>query len=289
MPISLVSTGGNKLFALRKRMMEQTQQNVAYALSSKDAHVIRAVQTSKNLEAIFNLMFEQTLEWYALHFPEIKTIIKDPQAVLGLIIRGGLRSKITPEIVGQFYTDAGTIERVVRAAKESNGGELDEKTLKAIQGVSQSALQLKQEQVKLNELVSKQMVELAPNFSELATPMIAAQLLSKAGSLRHLAALPSSTLQVLGAEEALFSHLKSRTNPPKHGFIFNHPFIKYLPKKAMGKMARTLSGKLAICARVDVFGKERVVDQFKPKLEALFKRLSKATFFMKKKSFPARK
>lgn len=269
-------SGGSQIHALRKRLMEQTKWSISTSLSSKDSHVIRAVQTSKNLEAIYNLLFEQTLEWYALHFPEIRQLIRDPHNVLGIVVRGGLRKNITKEVAGQFYTDEYSITRLTDAAAKSAGGELDDVSLKAIQGVAQTALDIKKEQVKLNDFVVRQMKELAPNFSELATPTIAAQLLAKAGSLKHLSELPGSTIQVMGAEEALFSHLKTKTRPPKHGYLFNHPLVKPLPKHARGRMARTLAGKLAICIRVDVFGSSRVVDQYRPALEALSKRLAKS-------------
>ncbi len=257
--------------------MEQTKWSISTSLSSKDSHIIRAVQTSKNLEAIYNLLYEQTLEWYALHFPEIRQLIRDPHNVLGIIVRAGLREKISTEVVSQFYTDEYSITRLTNAASQSAGGSIDEYSLKAIQGVAQVALDIKKEQSRLNEYVLREMRDLAPNFTELATPMIAAQLLAKAGSLKHLSELPASTLQVMGAEEALFSHLKTKTRPPKHGYLFNHPLVKPLPKHARGKMARTLSGKLAICIRVDVFGKSRVVEQYKPALEALSKRLAKSS------------
>lgn len=270
-------SGASQIHALRKRLIEQTKWSISTSLSSKDSHVIRAVQTSKNLEAIYNLLFEQTLEWYALHFPEMRQLIRDPQNVLGIIVRAGPRSKISREITGQFYTDDYSISRLTDAAEKSAGGELDENALRAIQGVAQTALDIKKEQIRLNDFVVRQMKELAPNFSELATPTIAAQLLAKAGSLKHLSELPGSTIQVMGAEEALFSHLKTKTRPPKHGYLFNHPLVKPLPKHARGRMARTLAGKLAICIRVDVFGKSRVVDQYRPALEALSKRLAKSS------------
>ena len=282
-------SGGSQIHALRKRLMEQTKWSISSELSSKDAHVIRAVQTSKNLEAIYNLLFEQALEWYALHFPEIRQLVRDPQNVLGLNVRGGSRGKITTDVLKQFYTDEYSITRVLEAAQKSAGGEMEERALKAIQGVAQTALDIKKEQLKLTDYVVRQMMEIAPNFSELATPTIAAQLLSKAGSLKHLAELPGSTIQVMGAEEALFSHLKTKTKPPKHGYLFNHPLVKPLPKHARGRMARTLAGKLAICIRVDMFGKKRVVEEYLPKLQALSKKLAKTNPRVRKPFVPRRK
>ncbi len=244
------------------------------SFSGPDAHVVRGVQTAKNLESLFNLLYEQTLEWYSLHFPELKNVIRDPGNQLQFMTRVGVRENANEKTVGLFYTDAESISRVLSATQTSAGGELTPDAMKAIQGAAHAALQLREEQKTVQSFVVTRMKELAPNFSELATPMIAAQLLSKAGSLKELASLPASTIQVLGSEEALRSHIRSKTKSPKHGYLFNHPLVKPLPKHARGKMARTLSGKLAICIRADYFGKSRIVEGFLPALEALSRKLA---------------
>jgi nucleolar protein 56 len=272
----IARSSGNKISELRHRLLKQAKIAVSEGLSGPDTHVVRAVQTAKNMEALFNLLYEQTIEWYALHFPEMRQVVRDPVTQLSLVVRVGERKNFSKENLHTFFSDDTSLSRILDSAKNSSGGEIAPATLKSIQGVAQAAIQLKEEQKRLQDFASKQMVELAPNFSELATPSIAGQLLSKAGSLKRLAEMPASTIQVLGAEEALFSHIKSKTRPPKHGFIFNHPFIKPLPKHARGKMARALAGKLAICIRVDFFGKERIVGEYKPKLEALSRKLAKS-------------
>ncbi|MFH0969972.1 MAG: NOP5/NOP56 family protein [Candidatus Diapherotrites archaeon] len=263
-----------KLHDLRQRLVKQVRFTISEKLSGDDAHVVRAVQSAKNMEALFNLLYEQTWEWYALHFPELKEVVRDPSNQLGMMTRIGLRENYSPSTLHTFFSDEDSISRVVRSAQNSAGGDISPSALKALQGVAQSALILREEQKKVQDFVSKQMMELAPNFAELATPMIAGQLMAKAGSLKKLAEMPSSTIQVLGSEEALRSHIRSKTKPPKHGYLFNHPFVKSLPKHARGKMARALSGKLAICIRVDVFGKERIVDKYKPALESLSRKLA---------------
>ncbi len=97
----------------------------------------------------------------------------------------------------------------------------------------------------------KQSMSVAPNLSHLAGPMLAARLISVAGSLEELAKLPSSTLQVLGAEGALFAHLRGEATSPKHGLIFTHPAVRSAPTADRGSIARTLAGKLTIAARID--------------------------------------
>jgi nucleolar protein 56 len=101
------------------------------------------------------------------------------------------------------------------------------------------------------------MKEQLPNFSEIAGTLLGAKLLAEAGSKRKLAFMPSSTMQVLGAEKALFNHLKKKTSCPKHGVIFNHPLIQKIPKNKRGKVARILAGKLSLAAKIDYFGKEK--------------------------------
>jgi nucleolar protein 56 len=95
---------------------------------------------------------------------------------------------------------------------------------------------------------------LAPNLSNLAGPVLAARLISRAGGLHRLAEMPSSRVQVMGAEKSLFKHLKGHAPSPKHGIIYRHPAVIGSPRKLRGKVARTLAAKLAIAARLDYYG-----------------------------------
>lgn len=112
--------------------------------------------------------------------------------------------------------------------------------------------------------------ELAPNVSSLATPRLAAELLELAGGLEELARMPSSTVQVLGAEEALFRHLGSGSPPPKHGILHRHPDVRGAGERR-GEVARALAAKIAIAARIDAFGgrdeTESLVREWEERLE----------------------
>jgi nucleolar protein 56 len=113
--------------------------------------------------------------------------------------------------------------------------------------------------------------EICPNMSEVGGPDIAAKLVSHVGSLNRLAVLPASAIQVLGAEKALFKHLKNRNiPPPKHGIIFQHPKISSSPKAVRGKIARALANKLATAAKADAFSKRRISADLKKDFEARF-------------------
>ncbi|HEV2166125.1 MAG TPA: hypothetical protein VGS23_03995 [Thermoplasmata archaeon] len=94
-----------------------------------------------------------------------------------------------------------------------------------------------------------------PNLASLLGPTLSARMVSQAGGLDRLARLPSSTVQVLGAEKAFFDHLRRGSRPPRHGLLFLHPSIQGAPRKARGRLARALAGKVSIAARLDQAGK----------------------------------
>lgn len=119
---------------------------------------------------------------------------------------------------------------------------------------ARAILSLRESKKSMEEEVIGRAEKLAPNLSTLAGPVLAARLISKAGGLRRLAQMPSSRLQVMGAEKSLFKHLNGHAPSPKHGVIFRHPAVMGSPRRLRGKMARALAGKLALAARLDYYG-----------------------------------
>ncbi len=128
---------------------------------------------------------------------------------------------------------------------------------------------------KLYEEIEKRAKKIAPNLTYLVGPIIAATLISDAGSLKRLATLPASTIQVLGAEDAFFRHLKSGAKCPKHGTIFKVAEVRNAPRKLRGKIARSLAAKIAIAARVDYYGGEFVGDKLKEGLNRRIEEVKK--------------
>jgi nucleolar protein 56 len=133
----------------------------------------------------------------------------------------------------------------------------DERAQKMIDTLKKNQGAIEEERIELIEFIEEDMTSELPSFTHIAGVVIGARLLAEAGSKKKLAFAPSSTMQVLGAEKALFNHIKKKTAPPKHGHIFNHPLLQKLPKTKRGKAARILAGKLSIAARIDYFGKEK--------------------------------
>ena len=119
---------------------------------------------------------------------------------------------------------------------------------------ARSILRLMESRKSMEEEVSFRAEQLSPNLSALAGPILAARLISRAGGLSRLAKMPSSRVQVMGAEKSLFKHLDGRAPSPKHGIIFRHPAVMGAPRKLRGKVARALAGKLALAARLDYYG-----------------------------------
>jgi len=125
---------------------------------------------------------------------------------------------------------------------------------KSMGELARAILSLRESRQRLEDEVAASAACLAPNLSSLAGPVLAARLISRAGSLKRLAEMPSSVIQVMGAEKALFKHLHGKAPSPKHGIIYRHPAILGTPKRLRGRMARTLAAKLAIAARLDYSG-----------------------------------
>ncbi|MGI0059657.1 MAG: NOP5/NOP56 family protein, partial [Nitrosotalea sp.] len=126
-----------------------------------------------------------------------------------------------------------------------------------VQGIAKQILDLFDLRQSLEKHIESQMELVAPNISVILGSAVGARILAKAGSLKRLATMPASTIQVLGAEKALFRALKTGAQPPKHGLLFQHQLVHAAPRWQRGKIARAIAAKAAIGARVDVFGAGR--------------------------------
>jgi nucleolar protein 56 len=156
---------------------------------------------------------------------------------------------------------------VVEAALSSMGAALDEDDLRAIQSYTQRVVDLYKERERLNEYITALAKEIAPNVTYLAGPVLGAKLIEKAGGLRRMAMMPASTIQVLGAEKAMFRALKSNAKPPKHGLLFQHPHVHGAKKDRRGSRARALAAKLAIAARADLLSGDFIADKLLAQLD----------------------
>ncbi len=239
---------------LRVEVMGKTKEKLRKELAKEEIHIVKAVNTLEDMDKAFNMLYEDICDWYALHFPELMRFELEPEQLLKLIAELKTRANFTEQKVGKIL-DGVKAKEIVKKALESTGAELTESVAIALSLLAKKALEILKAREELANFIEREMEKSFPNLSIVATPLLAARLLRATKSLKKLAFMPASTIQVLGAEKALFKHLRRGTKPPKHGFILQHPLMRKVPKKARGKLARAIATKISIAAREDYFGK----------------------------------
>jgi nucleolar protein 56 len=203
----------------------------------EDKGIAQAIRATDDLIEAINVASERLHEWYGLYFPELADMARDDEYAR-LIAECGSREAILAKLGKEL---------------ESVGSDLDDRDLDAVRGVAASLLSMYERKAALDRYVLDGMARVAPSLSRLLSPNLGARLISLAGGLDRLAKLPASTVQLLGAEKAMFSHLRGGKRPPKHGIIFQHPWVNRSPFWQRGKISRTLGAKAAIAAKVDRF------------------------------------
>ncbi|MBI5554114.1 MAG: hypothetical protein HY917_05245 [Candidatus Diapherotrites archaeon] len=241
--------------SLRQRLLGLAHQQVQAAHTASDSHIIKAVNLSDDLDTIINLLTEQVREWESLHFPEFNQLIKEHEPFLKLLTQLGERRQFTQTNIEKTIPGLAKTSELANAAQASAGKEASASEQNQIQSLARNVLALQEQRTQLTQFIENQMNERWPHFSELAGPIVAARILSKLGSGKKMAFCTSSTLQVIGAQKALFAHLRQKAPSPKHGFIYAHPSVNGAPPEERGKAARHLAGKLAIAAKQDFFSR----------------------------------
>ena len=241
------------LEALRQKSIAAAEEAIREASSRPDLHVVQAIQALDDTDKYLNVTATRASEWYGLHFPELPPMVQDNVALCKLISDTGPREALTKEnLIGRGFTDK-KVEAILSARDRSKGGTISEGDLGRVRSLASLAVQLGSLRDGLNGYVESQMKKVAPNVTDVAGATIGARLMAKAGGLDKLAILPASTIQILGAEKALFRSLRTGARPPKHGILFQHQAVHTAPKWQRGKIARTLANKIAIAARVDYY------------------------------------
>ena len=241
---------------LREFALNLSSSRVTEISESPDLHIIQAINTLDETDKIINLLSSRVREWYGLHFPELDNLI-DTITGYSKIVMAGKRENLTQNT----YLDAGfpeeKAEMLSLLQKKSRGGQISDENLAIVQNISKQVLDLSELRQSLEKHIESQMELVAPNISAILGSAVGARILAKAGSLKRLAMMPASTIQVLGAEKALFRALKTGAQPPKHGLLFQHQLVHASPRWQRGKIARAVAAKAAIAARVDVYGAGR--------------------------------
>jgi nucleolar protein 56 len=222
-------------------LLELGKQRIRESTPS-DFYIVQAVKGLEDVTQISNLLSERLHEWYGLHWPELEKIVKENEYV-NLISEFGDRVNIIKNAENERIQSF--------KAQDSVGSELGSEDKTAVSGFAEQLKNVNISKTKLENYIESRMEVLAPNLSALTGPIIGARLISLTGGLSRLAKVSSSTIQLLGAEKALFRHLREGGRPPKHGIIFQHPLIHNAPQWQRGKIARAFAGKIAIAAKID--------------------------------------
>jgi len=202
-----------------------------------DIHLGHAVRAYDDLVFVINTLGERLHEWYGVHFPELENVV-GAEAYAKAVSENGSRDSVLAALDLKM---------------DSIGSDVAPQDLAAIQVLSNALRESMSSRAKLEKYIDSRMREVAPNVAVLAGPVIGARLIMKAGSLQRLAILPAGTIQLLGAEKAMFRHLKEGSRPPKHGLLFAHPLVHNAPPWQRGAIARALASKLCLAARADVY------------------------------------
>jgi nucleolar protein 58 len=239
--------------------MNSTRLGLAHSLSRHklkfspdkvDTMIIQSIASLDVLDKQLNTYAMRVKEWYGWHFPELARILNDNLAYSKVVLKMGFRTNSKDADLSGILPEE--IEAAVKAAAEiSMGTEISEEDLEATSALAEQVVDLTEHRQNLGAYLSSRMQALAPNLTALVGELVGARLIAHAGSLMNLAKSPGSTIQILGAEKALFRALKTKHDTPKYGLIYHASLIGQATGKNKGKIARMLAAKSALGLRVD--------------------------------------
>ena len=209
--------------------------------AGEDKHLIQAINSIDDIDEAISKLIERIRDWYALYFPEMDTV-KNNETYIKLISQNTSISEIVKAKPDAFPDDLIDFEE-----------DINPDDLAIMNDYANSIYELQKTRKKITEYIDAKMKSVAPNLSLLVGSSLGAKLISHAGGIKRLSMYPSSTVQIMGAEKALFRHLKSGDRPPKHGLIYQHPEVRGAKWWNRGKVARLLAGRISLAVRRDVF------------------------------------
>jgi len=246
--------------------IDLTNSRIRKASESEDMFLIQAINSIEELDETTSKLIERLREWYSIHYPELDGI-KNHDRYVEMISKIGDRDSI----INSRELNSDSDPKII---SESVGAAISESDLKMVVEFASSLKALQNTKKSMNDYVDQRMLEIAPNLRELAGSSLGAKLIAHVGGVEKLSKMPSGTVQVLGAEKALFRHLKTGENPPKHGLIFQHPSVRGARWWLRGKIARTLALKISLAVRKDVYSGDydpKIAESFETRVEEIKK------------------
>merc|ERR1711957_382310 len=236
-----------------------SRSRVKFDVNRADKHIIQAIALIDQMDKDLNTFAMRVREWYSWHFPELVKIVNDNVMFAKLAIAIRNKTELNDdslEMLEELIQDETKANQILDASRASMGQDISELDMINITNFSSRVVELHQYRADLHEYLKTKMICVAPNLSTLIGGMVGARLISHAGSLTNLSKYPASTVQILGAEKALFRALKTKGNTPKYGLIFHSSFIGRASQKNKGRISRYLANKASIASRIDSFSDE---------------------------------
>ncbi|XP_077289753.1 nop56 ribonucleoprotein isoform X2 [Arctopsyche grandis] len=238
-----------------------SRAKVKFNVHRADNMIIQSIALLDQLDKDINTFSMRIREWYSYHFPELIKIVPDNYlyAKVAEFIKN--RKDLSDESVEgltDILMDGDKAQAIVDASKMSMGMDISPVDLINIEMFACRLVKLSEYRKQISEYLHKKMIGVAPNLACLIGDQVGARLISKAGSLTNLAKFPASTVQILGAEKALFRALKTRGNTPKYGLLYHSTFIGRAGLKNKGRISRYLANKCSIASRIDCFADVQV-------------------------------
>lgn len=236
-----------------------SRAKVKFNVHRVDNMIIQSIALLDQMDKDINTFSMRIREWYSYHFPELIKVVPDNYmfARCAQFIKN--RKELTEEsvpLLEEIVQDAGIAQSILDAARSSMGMDISPIDLINIERFAKRVIALAEYRKELQEYLRSKMHNIAPNLSVLIGEQVGARLISHAGSLTNLAKYPASTVQILGAEKALFRALKTKGNTPKYGLIYHSTFIGRAGAKNKGRISRYLANKCSIASRIDCFSEE---------------------------------
>jgi len=233
-----------------------SRAKVKFNVHRVDNMIIQSISLLDQLDKDLNTFSMRCKEWYSWHFPELIKVVPDQTKYARLVKFVRSKESLSEESLPQLEEITGseeTAKEILEAAATSMGTDISEIDLVNIEQFADRVIKLAEYREKLHNYLISKMNVVAPNLAALIGEQVGARLIAHAGSLTNLAKYPASTVQILGAEKALFRALKTKGNTPKYGLIFHSSFIGKAAAKNKGRISRYLANKCSIAARIDSF------------------------------------
>ncbi|XP_065052067.1 nucleolar protein 58-like [Rhopilema esculentum] len=220
-----------------------------------DTMIVQAISLLDDLDKELNNYAMRCREWYGWHFPEMTKIVTDNLAYAKTVKTLGQKVNAATSDLSSILTEE-VEEELKKAAEISMGTDISDEDMENISYLCDQVIQISEYRAQLYDYLKNRMQAIAPNLTILVGELVGARLIAHAGSLLNLAKQPSSTVQILGAEKALFRALKTKHDTPKYGLIYHASLVGGANPKNRGKVSRMLASKTALAARYDALGED---------------------------------